>query len=108
MVSSTPAGNGFPIGLMPGALPSDHASRQTLNTTAIFLPPGHTQFTCCLILRFAPLAAGRGGGTVISGFTAGSRTAFATHAALASTGSPHERSDMRELPRQRNVSNIVP
>src|SRR5262249_38374118 len=35
MVSSTPAGSGLPIGLMPGALPSDHASRQTLNTTAM-------------------------------------------------------------------------
>src|SRR5215468_979268 len=44
MVSSTPAGSGFPIGLMPGALPSDHASRQTLKTTAVRLPLGHTQF----------------------------------------------------------------
>ena len=43
MVSSTPAGSGLPIGLMPGALPSDHASRQTLNTTAIRLPFGHSQ-----------------------------------------------------------------
>ena len=43
MVSSTPAGSGLPIGLMPGALPSDQASRQTLNTTAIRLPFGHSQ-----------------------------------------------------------------
>src|SRR6202522_3805732 len=43
MVSSTPDGSGFPIGLMPGALPSDHASRQTLKTTAVRLPLGHTQ-----------------------------------------------------------------
>src|SRR6516225_1667821 len=45
MVSSAPAGSGLPIGLMPGALPSDHASRHTLNTTAIRLPSGHTHFT---------------------------------------------------------------
>src|SRR5258705_7239517 len=45
MVSSTPGGSGFPIGLMPGALPSDHASRQTLKTTAVRLPLGHSQFT---------------------------------------------------------------
>src|SRR5262249_50460559 len=57
MVSSTPAGSGLPIGLMPGALPSDHASRQTLKTTAIFLPRGQVQFTCCLILHSAPIAA---------------------------------------------------
>ena len=44
MVSSTPAGSGLPIGLMPGALPSDQASRQTLKTTAMRLPFGHTQF----------------------------------------------------------------
>ena len=44
MVSSTPGGSGLPIGLMPGALPSDQASRQTLNTTAICLPFGHSQF----------------------------------------------------------------
>ena len=43
MVSSTPAGSGLPIGLMPGALPSDHASRQTLNTTAMRLSFGHSQ-----------------------------------------------------------------
>src|SRR5271154_2516897 len=43
MVSSTPAGSGLPIGLIPGALPSDHASRQTLNTTAMRLPFGHSQ-----------------------------------------------------------------
>src|SRR5579863_2572083 len=50
MVSSTPAGSGLPIGLMPGALPSDHASRQTLNTTAIRLPFGHSQFGLFFIL----------------------------------------------------------
>src|ERR1700733_4473519 len=54
MVSSTSAGSGFPIGLMPGALPSDHASRQTLNTTAMRLPVGHTQLTCCAMARRAP------------------------------------------------------
>src|SRR3954454_12238474 len=43
MVSSTPAGSGLPIGLMPGALPSDHASRQTLKTTAMRLLFGHSQ-----------------------------------------------------------------
>jgi len=43
MVSSTPDGSGLPIGLMPGALPSDHASRQTLNTTAMRLLFGHSQ-----------------------------------------------------------------
>ena len=43
MVSSTPAGSGLPIGLMPGALPSDHCSRQTLNTTAMRLLFGHSQ-----------------------------------------------------------------
>ena len=70
MVSSTPAGSGLPIGLMPGALPSDHASRQTLKTTAIFLPCGQTQFTCCLMLHCAPIAAGGAavGGVCISGF----------------------------------------
>jgi sulfopyruvate decarboxylase alpha subunit len=51
MVSSTPAGSGLPIGLMPGALPSDHASRHTLNTTAILRPPGQTRSACCLMLR---------------------------------------------------------
>src|ERR1700722_5711731 len=49
MVSSTPAGRGLPIGLMPGALPSDQASRQTLNTTAMRLSFGQTQFGCCFI-----------------------------------------------------------
>src|SRR5580700_3497894 len=44
IVSSTPAGKGLPIGLMPGALPSDQASRQTLKTTAMRLPFGHSQF----------------------------------------------------------------
>ena len=53
MVSSTPAGSGLPIGLMPGALPSDQASRQTLNTTAMRLPFGQTQFGCCF-MRFSP------------------------------------------------------
>src|SRR5271154_4920485 len=67
MVSSTPAGSGLPIGLMPGALPSDHASRQTLKTTAIFLPCGQTQFTCCLILHCAPIVAGRRGGAAVGG-----------------------------------------
>src|SRR5881394_3053887 len=43
MVSSTPAGSGLPIGLMPGALPSDHCSRQTLNTTAMRLSLGQSQ-----------------------------------------------------------------
>src|SRR5437868_5427453 len=43
MVSSTPAGSGLPIGLMPGALPSDHASRHTLNTTAMRLLVGHSR-----------------------------------------------------------------
>src|SRR5258708_38582734 len=58
MVSSTPAGSGFPIGLMPGALPSDHASRQTLKTTAVRLPLGHTQFTGLVMLRYAPRRVG--------------------------------------------------
>src|SRR5262249_9948176 len=44
MVSRTPCGSGLPIGLIPGALPSDQASRQTLNTTAIRFPPGQRQF----------------------------------------------------------------
>src|ERR1700738_2975173 len=44
MVSRTPGGRGLPIGLMPGALPSDQASRQTLNTTAMRLPVGHSRF----------------------------------------------------------------
>src|SRR6201981_755028 len=43
IVSSAPAGSGLPIGLMPGALPSDHASRQTLKTTAVRLPRGQVQ-----------------------------------------------------------------
>src|ERR1051326_4689357 len=55
MVSSTPAGNGLPIGLMPGALPSDQASRQTLNTTAMRLPFGQTQSGC----RFMRGSAGK-------------------------------------------------
>src|SRR6266436_630357 len=54
MVSSTPAGSGFPIGLMPGALPSDHASRQTLKTTAVRLPLGHSQFAGFAMPRHPP------------------------------------------------------
>src|SRR3979409_2463791 len=54
MVSRTPGGSGLPIGLMPGALPSDHASRQTLKTTAVRLPLGHTRFTGLVMLRCAP------------------------------------------------------
>src|SRR5437868_2604942 len=59
MVSSTPCGSGLPIGLMPGALPSDHASRQTLNTTAIRLLFGQSQlaFLGTAFLRFS--CAGR-------------------------------------------------
>src|ERR1700730_3291960 len=44
MVSRTPGGSGLPIGLMPGAFPSDQASRQTLNTTAMRFPFGHSHF----------------------------------------------------------------
>src|SRR3981081_3010827 len=44
MVSSTPGGSGLPIGLMPGALPSDQASRQTLSTTAMRFFFGHSHF----------------------------------------------------------------
>src|SRR6266446_286834 len=54
MVSSTPAGSGFPIGLIPGALPSDHASRQTLKTTAVRLPLGQSQFAGLVMPRHAP------------------------------------------------------
>ena len=43
MVSSTPGGSGLPIGLIPGALPSDQASRHTLNTTAMRFPFGQRQ-----------------------------------------------------------------
>lgn len=49
MVSSAPDGSGLPVGLMPGALPSDRASRHTLNTAAMRLPPGHTQSTGLLM-----------------------------------------------------------
>ncbi len=62
MVSSTPAGSGLPIGLMPGALPSDHASRQVLNTTAMRLPFGHRQlgfFIDPRPFRFLRLRPGR-------------------------------------------------
>ena len=55
MVSSTPAGSGLPIGLMPGALPSDHCSRQTLNTTAMRLLFGHSQ--SAFFMDGAPLAS---------------------------------------------------
>src|SRR6185312_10086062 len=48
MVSSAPAGSGLPMGLMPGALPSDQASRQTLKTTAMDFPPGHCHAACCM------------------------------------------------------------
>ena len=51
MVSSAPAGSGLPIGLMPGALPSDQASRQTLKTTAMRWPLGQTQFACCMCVH---------------------------------------------------------
>src|SRR5260370_19007163 len=54
MVASAPDGSGFPIGLMPGALPSDHASRQTLKTTAVRLPLGQSQFTGLVMPRHAP------------------------------------------------------
>jgi len=33
----------LPIGLMPGALPSDHASKHTLKTTAMRFLFGHSQ-----------------------------------------------------------------
>src|SRR5215813_9136861 len=77
MVSSTPAGSGFPIGLMPGALPSDHASRQTSKTTAVRLPLGQSQFTGLVMPRHAPRFPGHvisgpgrvGKGALISGAT---------------------------------------
>src|SRR5262249_35559276 len=58
MVSSAPAGSGFPIGLMPGALPSDHASRQTLKTAAVRLPLGHSQFAGFAMPRRPPRSPG--------------------------------------------------
>src|SRR5215472_2319581 len=77
IVSSAPAGSGLPIGLMPGALPSDQASRQTLKTTAMRLPPGqvhcgHLQSGCFIRASadrsgFAALGAdieGRDGGHI--------------------------------------------
>src|SRR5271154_6900953 len=64
MVSSTPAGSGLPIGLMPGALPSDQASRQTLNTTAMRLPFGQTQFGCFFMRGSAGEGDPLGTGTV--------------------------------------------
>ena len=54
MVSSTPAGSGLPMGLIPGALPSDHASRQTLKITAMRFPPGHSQFGLFILLLALP------------------------------------------------------
>src|SRR5580700_3867183 len=62
MVSSTPAGSGLPIGLMPGALPSDHASRQTLKTTAMRFFFGHSQFG--LFIGDAPSRLFRPAGSV--------------------------------------------
>src|SRR3989304_291486 len=54
IVSITPgmAGSGFPMGLMPGAFPSDHASRQTLNITATRLLFGQSQFT--FLIPYSP------------------------------------------------------
>src|SRR5687768_7927687 len=49
------AGRGLPIGLKPGALPSDQASNATLNATAMRLPPGHCQLACSMV----PPLAGR-------------------------------------------------
>src|SRR3990167_4535927 len=51
IVSITPgmAGSGFPMGLMPGAFPSDHASRQTLNITAMRLLFGQSQLTFLIL-----------------------------------------------------------
>src|SRR5262245_22460236 len=54
MVSSTPAGSGLPIGLMPGALPSDHASRQTLNTTAMRFFFGHDPLGLFIVSMLLP------------------------------------------------------
>src|ERR1700674_1509825 len=56
MVSSTPAGSGLPMGLMPGALPSDQASRHTLKMTAMRLLPGQSQ-SCCFIAKRRSLPA---------------------------------------------------
>src|SRR5690242_14920838 len=53
IVSSAPCGSGLPIGLMPGALPSDHASRQTLKITAMGLLPGQRQLTSSTICSFS-------------------------------------------------------
>ena len=58
MVSSTPAGSGLPIGLMPGALPSDHCSRQTLNTTAMRLLFGQSQ--SAFFMNGTPSTSGSG------------------------------------------------
>src|SRR5215510_9152889 len=57
MVSSTPCGSGLPIGLMPGALPSDHASRQTLNTTAMRFFLGHDQDGFFIVATLLPCRA---------------------------------------------------
>src|SRR4029077_7660173 len=54
MVSSPPAGSGLPIGLMPGALPSDHASRQTLNTTAMRFFFGQSQDGLFIVAKLLP------------------------------------------------------
>src|SRR3990172_4845273 len=61
MLSTIPgtAGSGLPIGLMPGALPSDQASSATLKTTAIRLPPGHSQSTCSIAPLPGYCVAGR-------------------------------------------------
>src|SRR5215471_14019414 len=59
MVSSAPCGSGLPIGLMPGALPSDHASRQTLKSTAIGLSPGHRQSGLAIVSSVSVAYCGR-------------------------------------------------
>src|SRR5689334_18695406 len=63
MVSSTPAGSGLPIGLMPGALPSDHASRQTLNTTAMRFFFGQDQDGFFIGATLLPCRGPAGGAT---------------------------------------------
>src|SRR5262245_53839391 len=103
MVSSTPAGSGFPIGLMPGALPSDHASRQTLKTTAVRLPLGHSQFTGWVMPRHAPrfprgiLISGQGG--VGKGASSGGATCATSPAPLPTLSDlairPREQSRVR-------------
>src|SRR5258708_5257886 len=83
-VWSTPAGSGFPIGLMPGALPSDHASRQTLKTTAVRLPLGQSQFAGFAMPRHPP----RFPGHVISGPGRVGKGASTYHAAWAASHAP--------------------